>query len=70
MKDGPVERGNGTRVWLKNGETHRDNGPAVEWPSGCVAWYLNGNNLTFADWCKATKQTPQQITLLRLKYIV
>ncbi len=32
----------GTKVWLKDGEKHRENGPAVELVSGKNYWYLNG----------------------------
>ena len=29
--------------WYLNGETHRENGPAIEYADGYKAWYLNGN---------------------------
>ena len=31
----------GGKYWYLNGELHRENGPAVEWPNGYKAWYLN-----------------------------
>ena len=33
----------GTKRWFLNGERHREDGPAVEYPDGQKEWYLNGN---------------------------
>lgn len=33
----------GTRLWLFNNNTHREDGPAVEYPDGSEEWWLNGN---------------------------
>ena len=32
----------GKRVWHLNGQLHREDGPAVEWPDGMCEWWLNG----------------------------
>jgi hypothetical protein len=32
----------GSKIWYKNGEHHRDNGPAIEWASGSKTWWKNG----------------------------
>ena len=32
---------NGTKRWTLNGEYHREDGPAIEWPDGSKHWYLN-----------------------------
>ena len=32
----------GTKHWYKNGELHREDGPAVEYVSGTKHWYKNG----------------------------
>lgn len=32
----------GAVLWLKNGELHREGGPAVEWPGGNKEWWVNG----------------------------
>lgn len=29
-------------VWIKDGKYHREDGPAIEWPSGNKEWYLDG----------------------------
>ena len=34
---------NGTKEWrLKNGQYHREDGPAIEYANGDKRWYLNG----------------------------
>lgn len=37
-----VHRGDGATVWYKNGERHREDGPAVEWQDGTKFWYRDG----------------------------
>ena len=32
----------GTQSWYKNGEFHRDDGPAVIWNNGSQLWYKDG----------------------------
>jgi hypothetical protein len=32
----------GTKKWYLNGKRHREDGPAVEYPSGTKEWHLNG----------------------------
>ena len=32
----------GTQLWYKNGEYHRDNGPSVIYNNGIQFWYKNG----------------------------
>jgi len=33
---------NEEKSWYLNGDLHREDGPACEYPSGTKAWYLNG----------------------------
>ena len=35
---------NGTKLWWLNGQRHREDGPAVEFPNGTKYWYLNGKS--------------------------
>jgi len=37
-----MEYANGDKYWYKNGELHREDGPAVELANGKKYWYLNG----------------------------
>jgi len=39
---GVVEYPNGDKSWHKEGDYHREDGPAVEWESGYKEWYLEG----------------------------
>ena len=32
----------GAKAWWLNGKRHREDGPALEWPSGSKSWFLNG----------------------------
>jgi hypothetical protein len=32
----------GTKWWFLNGQYHREDGPAIEYPDGTKSWYLNG----------------------------
>ncbi len=32
----------GTKMWYLNGELHREDGPAIEYPDGTKHWFLNG----------------------------
>ena len=50
----------GYKAWYKNGELHREDGPAIEFADGSKAWYLNGKRhrkdrpaIEFADGYKA-----------------
>ena len=33
-----------TKKWYLNGNLHREDGPAIEWPSGNKEWCLNGKH--------------------------
>ena len=41
MKIGPT----GIKRWTLNGTLHREDGPAVEYPDGRKAWYLNNEEV-------------------------
>ena len=46
------EFSNGTKKWYKNGELHREDGPAVEYFDGDKYWYLNGVGYFEEEWRK------------------
>ena len=48
-----VEYPNGYKSWYINGERHREDGPAIEWP-GYKAWYINGQYLSEEEFLKQT----------------
>ena len=55
-ENGPaVEHPGGTKFWLQNDQYHRTDGPAVEWPNGDKEWYINGEELTEAEFLAATQ---------------
>ena len=40
---GIAEYTNGTKVWLKEGNLHREDGPAIEYEDGYKAWWIEGS---------------------------
>jgi hypothetical protein len=40
----------GTKRWTLNGELHRRDGPALEWPDGTKGWCLNGMRYKEGDY--------------------
>jgi hypothetical protein len=42
MKNGMFINHFGNKMYYKNGELHREDGPAIENASGVKFWYLNG----------------------------
>ena len=42
MKNGLVERADGTKEWFMNDLHHRQDGPAIEYADGTTEWWLNG----------------------------
>ena len=49
----------GITEWFINGERHRENGPAIEWPDGSKEWWINGNlhreNGPAVEWASGSK---------------
>ena len=43
---------NGDKFWYKNGQLHREDGPALEYASGGKYWCLNGKSYAEADFNK------------------
>lgn len=37
---------NGAKYWRCNQQYHRDNGPAITWPTGKVEYWVHGNRVT------------------------
>tara|TARA_R100001510_G_C7557008_1_gene138524 strand:+ start:402 stop:695 length:294 start_codon:yes stop_codon:yes gene_type:complete len=42
MSDKPTHEIDGDKQWLKDGNFHRENGPAIENADGTKQWYLHG----------------------------
>ena len=59
----------GTKVWYLNGQRHREDGPAIEWPDGGKEWWLNGQRhredgpaREFADGAKSWYLNGEELT--------
>ena len=46
---GCLINGDNSKAWFKNGEYHREDGPAFEFANGSKQWRLNGTYLTEQD---------------------
>ena len=54
--NGPaVEYADGTKRWLQNDQYHRIDGPAMEYPTGDNRWFINGKEMTEAEFNQAVK---------------
>ena len=54
--DGPaVEWDNGTKEWYQYDIRHRTDGPAIEYLDGDNSWFINGVELTGAEFKEAVK---------------
>jgi hypothetical protein len=71
----------GNKIWCnQEGQWHRTDGPAFERANGqrrrtlspgddiTKSWYLNDQELTFAEWLDRVADTNQERTLLSLKF--
>ena len=51
--DGPAnEWSTGDKYWYQNDELHRLDGPAIEWSDGYKYWFIEGKELTGAEFIK------------------
>ena len=44
------------KAWYKNGEKHREDGPAIEYTHGDKSWYLNGKKYSEQEWLIAMRK--------------
>jgi hypothetical protein len=51
------------------GEVHREDGPAIVYPTDDVAWYLYGDDYEFADWLIELNKSDEVKMMLRLRYV-
>jgi len=58
----------GTTQYSINGLLHRENGPAVEYADGKVAWWIYGRNCSLQTYIKDMKLSPTETTMLLLTY--
>jgi len=65
--DGPAYIGGNIQTWYLNGKRHRADGPAYI-NGDYQEWCLNGENYTFNEWLVKLKATPEEKTMLRLKW--
>lgn len=45
----------GTKCWFQNGQRHRTDGPALVYADGTKEWFINGVEMTEAEFIAATQ---------------
>ena len=61
----------GSKYWFKDDQYHREDGPAIEWPSGVKSWWFNGTQLSTGNrgfwmlWDRLTDKQRGNPNLLR-----
>ncbi len=58
----------GTYAYYRNGCFHRENGPAILFPSGTVRWVIDGNTYTFERFLSIANMSGEEKIILILKY--
>lgn len=64
---------NGSELWMKNKNLHREDGPAIyRTTDNFSAYYLEGSQLSFESWVCHPKvlshMTPKKLTFTLIKY--
>ena len=58
----------GTKIWTLNGIVHRQDGPAVEYISGSISWWLHGGFYLLDEFLELTPISPEDKCMLKLRY--
>lgn len=61
--DGPIELDDRI-VWFKNGNIHREDGPAIQFKDGRKLWALNGNEVTEQEAAAHREESSRQARAL------
>ena len=43
-------------------------GPAVVWPNEAYAWFIDGDWVSFKQWCRIVKPAKEELLMIKLKY--
>ncbi len=62
---GIVEFLDGDKWWYKNGNLHREDGPAIEWSNGTKYWYLEGQEYSKKEFNEKTKKPAAKKTAVK-----
>lgn len=70
LDDGIHIDGHGHKFYIQGGTLHRDNGPAVKYSDGNVAWWLYGRyHIDINAWAETLGiRDTEEFTILKLKY--
>jgi len=65
--DGPALVRSNHYLWFIDGKMHRTDGPAFI-TNDYIEWFIDGVKYTFNDWLEQIAATPEEKTMLRLKW--
>ena len=54
----------GSKYWRLNGQYHREDGPAIEYPNGSKYWCLNGKQVTWKEVFRQAKNPEIELRIL------
>ena len=54
----------GSKYWRLNGQYHREDGPAIEYPNGSKYWCLNGKEVTWKEVFRQAKNPEIELRIL------
>ena len=54
----------GSKYWRLNGQYHREDGPAIEYPNGRKYWFLNGKQVTWKEVFRQAKNPEIELRIL------
>lgn len=66
--DLPASDNGSTRCWFKNGQRHRETGPAISHRGGNDFFYLDNQSLFFDDWLNCLNVSSAEKVLLKMQY--
>ena len=59
----------GIKRWFKDGQYHREDGPAVIFPDDTKFWWLNDKLYSFDEWLEALDASDGDKLFLKLKWV-
>ena len=68
-EDGMHVDEDGLKLWFKDGQLHREDGPAAIWADGAKAWFKDGQwYYSFDTWLEALYVSDEDKLFLKLKW--
>ena len=71
-EDGPaLECSTGSKFWCRNAKYHREDGPACEYADGSKSWFIDGKQLTEAEFnARKAPHNGKKVTIDGIEYVL